>query len=312
MKINLNYFFLFFAIIAFASGCGEDEYETIDGEYGTSTATVVDPLLNVNSQVLSFQAGTASYPLSFDLVNGSAALTTINVYSVFTDASSGVTSNEVLFKSYPVAAGTRVNFNDDITYDQLRDGISLAGAALPDDQVSVAIGSGWLMRFEGIGAGGAVVPLSGNVRVAVLSRFAGIYKVIESAYFRIGSDSGPWNDSEIFIGSVDETTFSHNDMWGPFGWVGSSFTFSIDEATNLITVPLLDADGQLANGNALFSGNRAVGCHTEEGFFENVPCTDSNVLIPDDANGKHIIRLTYGYFTDGSGAREFYEVLEKQ
>ena len=78
-----------------------------------------------------------------------------------------------------------------------------------------------------------------------------------------------------------------------------------------MTIPLLDENGQLAHGDPLFSGNRALGCHTEPELFTNVPCDGSNMLIPDDVNGKHRMILTYGYFTDGSGLREFYEVLEK-
>lgn len=42
-----------------------------------------------------------------------------------------------------------------------------------------------------------------------------------------------------------------------------------------------------------------------------MPCTGTNILIKDDVNGKHRIKLTYGYFTEGSGSREFYEEMEK-
>lgn len=310
MKINILYYLGFITLMFFTS-CGEEEYQSIESEYGTTNLEAADALLNVNTQVVSFQAGTPSYNLNFDLLNGTKKVSNINVYSSFTDAATQTTSPVILFKSYPVGDNLRTNFSDDVNYSQLKNGITLNGEPLPDDEVSVAIGSGWLMTFEGVTADGTIVPFTNQARVAVLSRFAGIYKVIESAYFRIGSDSGPWTGEERFIGSVDETTFSYNDAWGPFGWAGNTFTFSIDETTNVVTVPLVDDSGQLLNGNALFSGNRAVGCHTEESFFTNVPCEGSNVLEPDDVNGKHIIKLTYGYFTDGSGPREFYEVLEK-
>lgn len=307
---NIFILFLAFFAIAFTS-CGDDEYESLESEYGNITLEPADALLNVNTPVISFQAGTPSYNLNFDLVNGEKKINTINVYSFFTDAASGVQSDEVLFKSYEVGNNLRTNFSDDITYSQLKEGILLNGTPLPDDEVSVSIGSGWQFRFEGVTDTG-IVPFASNVRVAVLSRFAGIYTVIESNYFRIGEDNGDWNGTEIFIGSVDEVTFSHTDNWGPFGWAGNSFHFTIDEESNEIVVPLLNADGSLANGDPLFSGNRAIGCHTEPEIFANVPCDGSNVLIPDDDGGKHVIRLTYGYFTDGSGLREFYEVLEKK
>jgi hypothetical protein len=115
---------------------------------------------------------------------------------------------------------------------------------------------------------------------------------------------GPWVGATRFIGSVDETTFSYNDYWGGFIWTGNAFHFRVDESDNSIEVPIL------VNG-ALFSGNRAMSCSINPADFTSVPCDGSNILIPDDVNGKHTIKLTYGYFTDGSGPREFYEVLEK-
>jgi len=127
--------------------------------------------------------------------------------------------------------------------------------------------------------------------------------VIESAYYRIGENNGDWNGEVRFIGSVDEDTYSYNDYWGLFGWAGKSFNFDVDYSDNTINAPLI-VDG-------LFSGNRALNCNEEPGIFENVPCEGSNVVVEDEASGKHRIYLTYGYFTDGSGAREFYEVLEK-
>ena len=71
-----------------------------------------------------------------------------------------------------------------------------------------------------------------------------------------------------------------------------------------IEVPIITESG-------LYSGNRALSCKTDKNQFKNVPCDGSNILIEDNVNGKHIIKITYGYFTDGSGPREFYEVLEK-
>jgi hypothetical protein len=60
----------------------------------------------------------------------------------------------------------------------------------------------------------------------VYSKYAGLYKVIESNYFRIGVPGTPpnWNGSERFIGHVDDVTLSHNDAWGPFDdWAANHF-----------------------------------------------------------------------------------------
>ena len=289
-----------FVCSLFIFSCNDDEavaYET------GLTQQITDPFLQVKTGVISFQAGTPSYTMLIDVINGTKALTQLNIYSVYTDNATGNVSNEVQFASLPVS-GARTSIAHEFSYDDLKNGIVVGGGGLSDDQTTLAIGSGWNMRFEGVVSDGSVIPMTGQVIVGVLSRFAGLYKVLESGYFRIGSDNGGWNGSNRFIGSVDETTFSYNDFWGNFGWGGNSFHFRLDETDNSLTVPIITSSG-------LFSGNRALNCEDDAAIFTNVPCAGSNVLEPDDVNGKHIIRLTYGYFTDGSGAREFYEVMEK-
>ena len=159
----------------------------------------------------------------------------------------------------------------------------------------------------GTTASGDEIPLAGAVNIAVLSRFAGIYRIVDMKYWRIGEDRDDVYASEIgntrFIGSVDENTFSYNDYWGPFAWTGGSFNFDIDFADNSITVPIACC--------GLFSGNYATNCQEHADKLTNVPCDGSNILEPVDATGKHRITLTYGYFTEGSGPREFWEILEK-
>jgi hypothetical protein len=287
-----------FATLLFS--CNDDEAVA----YQTGlTQQITDPYLQVTTGVVSFQAGTPSYNMRFNVLNGTKALSKVDIYHFYTDNATGKVSNEVLYKSFPVS-GALTKIDDEFTYDELKAGLMIDGAGLPEDQTALAIGSGWRMRFEGTVTDGSVIPMSGSIFVGVLSRFAGLYKVIESGYWRIGVDNGGWNGGERFIGSVDETTYSYNDFWGNFGWGGNAFHFRLDETDNSITVPIL------VNG-ALFSGNRAINCTDDAAIFVNAPCAGSNVLIPDDANGKHVIKLTYGYFTDGSGPREFYEVLEK-
>jgi len=282
------------------TSCNDDEAV----EYQTGlTQQITDPFLQVRTGVVSFQAGTESYNMRFDVINGVKALTQVNVYSFYTDNATGNISNEVLFESFPIS-GARTAIDHEFTYDDLREGIVLDGGGLPDDQTALAIGSGWRMRFEGVVSDGSVIPLSGSIFVGVLSRFAGLYVVSESKYVRIGVDNGGWDGGERFIGSVDEVTYSYNDFWGNFGWGGNAFHFVLDETSNTLTVPIITDDG-------LFSGNRATNCTDDPGLLSNVGCDGKNILIPDDVNGEHVFKLTYGYFTDGSGPREFTETLTK-
>ncbi|MBK8349205.1 MAG: hypothetical protein IPL08_16915 [Saprospiraceae bacterium] len=288
-----------FAIFLIAS-CAEEEF--VQYETGL-TQKITDASLQIETQVVSFQGGTPNYDLKFALINGVRKVTKVNVYSVFTDAKTKLVSGKVLLKSYNVGNDAKTNFSEKLTYADLKNGITIGGAPLPADDKALAVGSGWKLSFEGETAQGPV-NLPGNVNVGVLSIYAGIYTVIESKYYRINVLTADWSGEERFIGSVDETTFSHPDYWGNFPWAGKSFNFKVDFSNNSIQVPVL-VDG------AIFSGLFASDCINFPDAFANVPCAGSNVLIPDPVGGKHIIKLTYGY-TSANGEREFYEVLQKK
>ncbi|HEX5111401.1 MAG TPA: hypothetical protein VFV79_01030 [Saprospiraceae bacterium] len=291
---------LSFALLFVSISCNDDDFV----QYGNEQyQKVTDPYLQIITPVISFQAGVPSYHMEFIAVNGLKRITDVLVYKTFTDAATGLTSNEALLDSYPLTADATTTVTDELTYAKLKEGLTINGNPLPDNEVDIAIGSGWQFRFVGVSPAGDI-PLAGTIRVGVLSRFAGLYKVIESSYYRIGVLTANWTGQTRFIGSVDATTFSYNDYWGYFPWGGHSFRFVLDESDNSLDVPVL------VNGE-FYAGNRAIGCSTDFALFTNVPCDGSNILIPDDTNGKHILKLTYGYFVDGSGAREFYEVLEK-
>lgn len=298
-KIFLAICSLFLVSLSFTS-CNDEELVTYQ-EGGV--LKIADAYIDILTPVVSFQAGIPDYTISMDLVNGEKKVTGIRVYSVFTDAKTEGKSNEVLLATLAVPAGNKVNISKAFTYADLKNGLSVGGAALPDDEKDLAVGSGWKLRFEGDSDLGPV-QLNGSITIAVLSRFAGIYKVVESNYFRIGVLTAQWDGQTRFIGSVDETTFSYNDYWGNFSWGGQSFRFKINFATNKVEVPIL------VNG-ALFSGNRGINCESDPASFVQFDCNDYNVFIPDEATGKHTIKLAYGYFTDGSGPRVFYETLEK-
>ena len=282
--------------------CEEDN--TVDYDQNAAIfQKVPDPFVQVTTPVVGFQAGTESYDLAFNVINGTKAVTSVNTYSVFTDAETGAESNEVMLGSFPITDPNRNIIESTVTYDDLKAGLTVNGGSLPASDLDLKVGSGWKLRFEGVAASGEVIPLAGNINVAVLSRYAGIYKVIDSKYYRIGVLTATWTGEERFIGSVDEDTFSYNDYWGNFPWTGNQFNFDIDLTSNVITVPIT-VDG-------IFGGNRAISCPANAADFPTLGCANTNVLIINDATGKHRIKLTYGYYTDGSGSREFYEELEK-
>lgn len=306
---NIKLYIYVLGAIMLSVSCGEKEF--VEYPIAADELSIVDPYIQLVTAVVPFQAGVESYDIAFNAINGTKRLTKIDVFKQFTNAATMESSDKVLFKSYDVG-DLKTQITEVVDYTQLKQDLSVGGASLPEDETLLAIGSGWVLTFVGTLADGGTIDLGGAINVGVLSPYAGLYEVVESDYYRINVQSGgaDWTGQDRFIGSVDETTFSYNDFWGPFSWTGFSFNFSVDPESNEITVPIVVNE-------TLFSGNRALGCDTEPELFVDVPCEGSNILIkdpdnPDGANGKHEIIITYGYFTDGSGSRQFYEKLRKK
>jgi hypothetical protein len=224
------------------------------------------------------------------------------LYGKFKDASTGEFTNEKVYGTYEVGELRNV-ITDTLTYDDLKADLT---PALPDVDEDVPPGSGWVFRFEGVNASGEHVILGGAINM-VRSKYAGNYTVLQSDYYRIGVHRTDldWSGQTRFIGHVDEVTLSYNDFWGPLGWGGCAFHFTVDPDDKSIFVPILAECG-------LFSGLYEASCQNNKSVFDNVPCDGSNKIVDDEGGeGKHRIYLTYGYVS-ASGPREFYEVLEKQ
>lgn len=285
-----------------ALSCNDDA-EIDYNEDKAITQQISNPYLQVTTSFVPFKPGSAEYKIGFNVINGVKEINKVNVYTTFKDAKSGEFSNERLIGTYNITSAYRTVVTDNLTYAELKEGLTVDGAALPANDADIAPGSSWSFRFEGITTTGSDLSLLGTINM-VFSKYAGNYKVIDASYYRIGVLTAQWAGEERFIGHVDDVTLSYNDHWGSFAWAGASFNFTVDPTTQAITVPILTASG-------LFGGTRAIGCKTDKAVFKSVPCDGSNKLVEDPIAGKHKIYLTYGYFTDGSGPREFYEVLEK-
>lgn len=289
------------------SSCGDDEPVSF-GQGDPTTLANSSSFLQVITPVVSFQAGTESYDIEINAIQGFDRITSLSMISVYTDAAAatGLSSDPVVLKTVPVSSNTgeRSVIEQSLTYSDLRAGITIGGNQLSTSDFDLAVGASWTITFEATYADGSTGDLGGSIVVAVLSPYAGLYEVYESKYVRIGVDNGGWNGAQRFIGSVDETTFSHEYV-GPLfsGTFGiDPWTFTIDFDTNIIKAP---------NDDNPLVGDAQRNCRDNASSFVNVPCDGSNILIPDLTTGAHELRLTYGYFINGSGTREFYEFMTK-
>jgi len=304
MKYKIHILFVLLIGSMVFTACSNDDDEQLN--YATGNLERLDPVVLVRTPFTAFIAGDPAYTIGYQaFVPADNPTTKVNVYSSFTFAGSDEPSEEVLLFEHTLSKGEN-EISELVDYEKLKAGIIANGAALPADPVEIPVGSQWDIRLEPVDASGTETFGADGMIIGVASPFAGIYTVIESSYTRIGVPSGDWNGTEQFIGSVDATTFSHNDFFGAFanqGTPGRSFTFTLN-ADNTIFIEDTET-------NLIAFGNTMLTCEEDPNDLSNANCDTSNVLIPS-ADGKHIIKLTYGYFTTGSGAREFYEVLEKK
>ena len=196
MKIFINKEYLTGCLLILLSllwlSC-DDEPEIDYDDNAAINQQVLDPYLQVTTGFVSFTPGTPEYNIGFNVINGVKTIDKVNVYTTFNDAASGQSSNEVLIGTYDVTSPQRTVITDVLTYAELKDGLTVNGQPLPESDEDVAPGSGWIYRFEGVQTSGESVSLLGAIKM-VYSKYAGLYKVIESNYFRIGVHRPPnWN-----------------------------------------------------------------------------------------------------------------------
>lgn len=109
MKSSIKLSIFSFLILGFGIfSCGDEDLVTYQ-EGGV--LKIADAYLDILTPVVSFQAGTPDYSISMDIINGEKRVTKVNVYSIYTDAISGKTSNEVLLTTIDVPAGAKVNLS---------------------------------------------------------------------------------------------------------------------------------------------------------------------------------------------------------
>jgi len=309
MKLIKN--IIYIAVIAFAFVACDGN----DSDFDT-TAEVKDTsggLLIIDKTLIGYVVGdNGTYTASGRIPQADVKTTKIDVYKTFTNSSTGESSNENLLTSIDIAnitTGVFSTYNADFKYEDLINGLTIGGVALPANDGGLNIGDYWTLRYETTNTAGGVNTNYQTTKVAVGTRFAGTYKVIASNYYRIGVDSGNWDGSTRVIESVDATTYKHIGCGpfeeGSFGYPNEQFHLFFEIDAN----DKVNLDG-IGNTTLLFQPY--MSCTSANADFQNTPCdATSNRVIRDDATGKDQIFITYGYYTAGSGPREFYELLEK-
>ncbi len=300
-----------FAMSALIS-CEDGDFFLVDQDNDELTGgAALGGLVTLDNSSIGYVVGNdGTYTASGSVYQGKVQTTSVDVYKSYRNSVSNSSSNSELLITVPVTnttVGQSASFEFSFKYEDLISGLTFNGSPVSTDDTDLNIGDNFILSYVGVTSEGNRHRSSKQTVLTVNSRFAGTYSVgPEKLYYRIGvlRDDVEW-PAEMSIESVNATTYRIVEYFGAFD--GNVMYFEID-ANDRITYPANDPDGnpQLGNGEPLIT------CDLNSGDLANVPCgLVSNYVERDEVNGEDKLFMTFGYFTAGSGAREFYQVLTK-
>jgi hypothetical protein len=326
MKINLKEitYILTFALFAFAACNESEDIITDDAQTGG--------LLDGSRVNVNYVVGAPEGPYTAELfVNqGRDKVTEIRLYKSFTttvkytetvegeevERSKTFVSNEVLDKTVPVTEQEKHYVNTSWNLTELISGLKIENLAgetndLPSDDQQYLVGDRWTFRVVSVLSDGREVQQAYNINVNVSTRYAGTYRVLTSAYYRIGVPRPDVAFPEtVTIESVDAVTYRAN-YFGAFG--DQQIFFTIDLGTGEIAYPDKQPDGTTDQNSG---GSPLITCADDNAMFPSgANCGSSNYVENSDA-GADKLYMTFGYNTAATpdiegGPRTFYQVLEK-
>lgn len=292
-------------------------------------------LIDISSTSISYVIGSGD-TYNFTLFvhqEGDVQINTINIYkSCFyaaaipwsdpadeshttADSVAAKFTDEILEQTIDITEFSKSHYVDAQGWDwaALREGLTTEeGGELPATEGEMEIGNYFEFRVEAVLSDGRIVQMATPVRMTFSTRYAGSYKVIAGEYYRIGVDNGGgamWVGGEVSITSIDAITYRWEE-WGILsGWTGNVLYFQIDPATNAITYP-----AQWAGVDQILNDQPLTTPVEDAADLSNViPIAgpNMNTAMPDDVEGKDKLNMVHGYYTSGSGPREFYFLLEK-
>lgn len=279
-------------------------------------------LLDVKKLAITYVVGnglTTPYNNDILIYQGNEKVVKIDIYKSFTttkivgDKVVEVTSNEILFKTIsPTATVQTETVSYSTNYNELIAGLIVDGAPISAIDSNLKIGDYFTLVYKSTLNNGKVHQNFASTKISVGTRLAGIYKVIQTAYWRIyvPRPDVTWSGQTRIIESVDATTYRFLEFAGPFGPLNSG-----NDNTHYFTV---DSDGAVKtpvtyNGVAqILMTFPVINCDETPSNITNACAFNGlqNIVVKDDVNGRDKIYRTYGYLNP-TGPREIYEVLEK-
>lgn len=308
MKISKILSILFLSLLVIPA-CDESESLVTGVEGG---------LVEVLSPSINYVVGNSGpYSCSITVYQGTVKTTKVEVFKSFTTtkptpttenpkATTTYNSEEVLFKTIDISASETANNTFTFSLSDLISGLSVNGNALSGTDTDYLIGDSWQFRFVATTNTGNVVQQNKVTKITVATRFAGKYKFIEGAYYRIHVlySTGDYWDPEYLIESIDAKTYKMN---GVCAWMDQQLYFQIEEDGTITYPASWKGVDQIINNMPLIT------CALNLGDLGEVHCDQSNYVIKDDVQGKDRLVMSFGYLTNSgdTGPRAFYQVMEK-
>lgn len=319
MKAIKKLSIVFVALIAFYA-CNDDQLN-VDNWDGNP---VEGGLLDVKNTAMNYVVGnTGPYNANIRVFQGDAKTTSIRISKTFytteivvdpiTMEESKIVVKSNTIDDFQTLEITDTDQNSFVSYsfmfDDLIEGLTIDGEPLPTSDGEYTIGDYWEMVYYSTNSNGEHQNYA-TTQATISTRFAGTYDVLKGEYFRLGENNGGgamWTGGQVSIKSIDAITYEWAE-WGILsGWADNVLYFQIDPATLEITYPEeWDGVAQTLNGEPLMTLKTNANDLTNVSGMTDTPDTATMV-----DSGADTLDMVYGYYTGGSGPREFYHFLQK-
>ncbi len=247
-----------------------------------------------------------SFGASIKVFQGDVKTQTIEVYNKYVTSDEDgneVVSNERLVKSFDISENATSILDFTVTPPELREGLTLNGASL--DDVVPDIGDYWELSYRSKTSEGKDHLNVGTTKIAVSSRFAGLYNIVQGWYIHPSTAPGLAADySGEYLRVIESVTITTYRMTaiGPWPNDPNVFYFEINDDYT-ITIPK-EYNGDL---QTVWDGDELATCPANASNLPDVSCVNTAELVD---NGEDIISISYGYIRD-TGTRQFDDILVK-
>jgi hypothetical protein len=306
MKKYIKFLTLIGLVLTFTS-CVEDETTYQANGEGPNLAGFVKSKINA-SVVADGEDKEVLMTVKLIGPTSSAFKEDIDVIVEVDPSSTAVEGVHYNLDSYSLSLGANSNYIDNLKLTVITDGISPPLVANPKLKLNIKE-----ISSNAVLPNGRTSSIDITLEYLCYSPITGKYTTPEAEYYRIGVlsyDQSVWPE-EVEIIYICNNVYRFLEYCGPFDGNEWYFEVETDAFGNVvdgaeITYPATNPDGdpQLLNGQPLIT------CELDASDLSNIPCDSSSNYVEVDGDNV-TLHMSFGYFTDGSGSREFYQVMNK-